>query len=114
MWCIIVGIAHFQAQNPLQKVDFPQAATLFSTKLTKPPNTCNHPLPQSVIKAQQTVKLISRNPSVRNDIITPTCREYGKEGTPEREQFDTEAAAFCLAETLKAESQMPEKLYPQT
>lgn len=23
--------------------------------------------------------------------------EYGKPGTPEREQFDTDAAAFCLA-----------------
>ena len=29
--------------------------------------------------------------------------EYGKPGTPEREQFDADAAAFCLAETLKAE-----------
>ena len=29
--------------------------------------------------------------------------EYGIEGTPEREQFDADAAAFCLAETLKAE-----------
>lgn len=29
--------------------------------------------------------------------------EYGKSGTPEREQFDADAAAFCLAETLKAE-----------
>ena len=29
--------------------------------------------------------------------------EYGKRGTPEREQFDADAAAFCLAETLKAE-----------
>lgn len=29
--------------------------------------------------------------------------EYGKPGTPEREQFDTDAAAFCLAETLKEE-----------
>lgn len=28
--------------------------------------------------------------------------EYGKTG-PEREQFDADAAAFCLAETLKAE-----------
>ena len=29
--------------------------------------------------------------------------EYGNSGTPEREQFDADAAAFCLAETLKAE-----------
>ena len=29
--------------------------------------------------------------------------EYGAEGTPEREQFDADATAFCLAETLKAE-----------
>ena len=27
--------------------------------------------------------------------------EYGKPGTPEREQFDADAVAFCLAETLK-------------
>lgn len=29
--------------------------------------------------------------------------EYGKPGTTEREQFDADAAAFCLAETLKEE-----------
>lgn len=29
--------------------------------------------------------------------------EYGNPGTPEREQFDADAAAFCLAETLKEE-----------
>lgn len=29
--------------------------------------------------------------------------EYGKPGTPEREKFDADAAAFCLAETLKEE-----------
>ena len=29
--------------------------------------------------------------------------EYGKAGTPEREQFDTDSVAFCLAETLKEE-----------
>lgn len=29
--------------------------------------------------------------------------EYSKPGTPEREQFDADAAAFCLAETLKEE-----------
>lgn len=29
--------------------------------------------------------------------------EYGKVGTPEREQFDRETEAFCLAETLKEE-----------
>lgn len=29
--------------------------------------------------------------------------EYGKQRTPEREQFDADAAAFCLAETLKEE-----------
>lgn len=29
--------------------------------------------------------------------------EYGKPGTSEREQFDADAAAFCLAETLKEE-----------
>lgn len=29
--------------------------------------------------------------------------EYGKPGTVEREQFDADAAAFCLAETLKEE-----------
>lgn len=29
--------------------------------------------------------------------------EYRKQGTPEREQFDTDAAAFCLAETHKEE-----------
>ena len=29
--------------------------------------------------------------------------EYGKPGTPEREEFDKEAQAFCLAETLKEE-----------
>ena len=27
--------------------------------------------------------------------------EYGKTGTPEREKFDADAAAFCLAETLR-------------
>ena len=29
--------------------------------------------------------------------------EYGAKGTPEREQFDDETRAFCLAETLKEE-----------
>ncbi len=29
--------------------------------------------------------------------------EYGKPGTPEREQFNKETEAFCLAETLKEE-----------
>ena len=29
--------------------------------------------------------------------------EYGKPGTPEREEFDKETQAFCLAETLKEE-----------
>ena len=29
--------------------------------------------------------------------------EYGKPGILEREQFDADAAAFCLAETLKEE-----------
>ena len=29
--------------------------------------------------------------------------EYGNPGTPERDQFDADAAAFCLAETLKEE-----------
>ena len=29
--------------------------------------------------------------------------EYGQPGTPEREEFDKEAQAFCLAETLKEE-----------
>lgn len=29
--------------------------------------------------------------------------EYGKPGTPERDEFDREAATFCLAETLKEE-----------
>lgn len=29
--------------------------------------------------------------------------EYGKPGTPEREKFDADSAAFCLAETLKEE-----------
>lgn len=29
--------------------------------------------------------------------------EYGVSGTPEREQFEAEAAAFCLAETLREE-----------
>ena len=29
--------------------------------------------------------------------------EYGKPGTPEREEFDKDAQAFCLAETLKEE-----------
>lgn len=29
--------------------------------------------------------------------------EYGKPGTPEREKFDLETRAFCLAETLKEE-----------
>lgn len=29
--------------------------------------------------------------------------EYGKPGTPEREEFDRETQAFCLAETLKEE-----------
>ena len=29
--------------------------------------------------------------------------EYGKPGTADREQFDADAAAFCLAETLKEE-----------
>lgn len=29
--------------------------------------------------------------------------EYGTPGTPERERFDADAAAFCLAETLKDE-----------
>ena len=27
--------------------------------------------------------------------------EYGKRGTPERDKFDTDAAAFCVAETMK-------------
>ena len=30
--------------------------------------------------------------------------EYGKTGTPEREQFDADAATFCVAQTLKDES----------
>lgn len=29
--------------------------------------------------------------------------EYGVPGTPERDQFDADAASFCLAETLRAE-----------
>lgn len=29
--------------------------------------------------------------------------EYGVHGTSERDQFDVDAAAFCLAETLKEE-----------
>lgn len=29
--------------------------------------------------------------------------EYGKQGTPEREDFDREAQTFCLAETLREE-----------
>ena len=29
--------------------------------------------------------------------------EYGLKGTPERERFDDETQAFCLAETLKEE-----------
>ena len=29
--------------------------------------------------------------------------EYGKTGTPEREKFDADAAAFCLGETLREE-----------
>lgn len=29
--------------------------------------------------------------------------EFGKPGTPEREAFDKETQAFCLAETLKEE-----------
>ena len=29
--------------------------------------------------------------------------EYGLIGTPERDQFEIDAAAFCLAETLKEE-----------
>ncbi len=29
--------------------------------------------------------------------------EYGKKGTPERENFDRETEAFCLAETLREE-----------
>lgn len=29
--------------------------------------------------------------------------EYGNPGSPEREQFDADAAAFCLAEALKEE-----------
>lgn len=29
--------------------------------------------------------------------------EYGKIGTPKRDQFDADATAFCLAETLKEE-----------
>ena len=29
--------------------------------------------------------------------------EYGKPGTPEREEFDKDTQAFCLAETLKEE-----------
>ncbi|MDE7375910.1 MAG: helix-turn-helix domain-containing protein [Muribaculaceae bacterium] len=29
--------------------------------------------------------------------------EYGEKGTEEREQFDSETRAFCLAETLKEE-----------
>ena len=27
--------------------------------------------------------------------------EYGKRGTSEREKFDSDASAFCVAETLK-------------
>lgn len=29
--------------------------------------------------------------------------EFGKKGTPEREAFDADTRAFCLAETLKEE-----------
>lgn len=29
--------------------------------------------------------------------------EYGKKGTPERDEFDKETQAFCLAETLREE-----------
>lgn len=29
--------------------------------------------------------------------------EYGVHGTPERDRFDVDATAFCLAETLKEE-----------
>ncbi|MGN0218902.1 MAG: helix-turn-helix domain-containing protein [Muribaculaceae bacterium] len=29
--------------------------------------------------------------------------EYGKPGTPERDEFDKETQTFCLAETLKEE-----------
>ena len=46
----------------------------------------------------------------KNDMIMSCCTldelldfEYGKPGTPEREEFDKEAQAFCLAETLKEE-----------
>ena len=28
-------------------------------------------------------------------------QEYGPQGTPERASFETEAEAFCLAETLR-------------
>lgn len=35
-----------------------------------------------------------------NDLID---LEYGKPGTPERNEFDKETRAFCLAETLKEE-----------
>lgn len=29
--------------------------------------------------------------------------EYGKPGTPEREQFNADSTTFCIAETLKEE-----------
>ena len=39
----------------------------------------------------------------RTFVKTTEDAEYGNPGTQEREQFDADAAAFCLAETLKAE-----------
>ena len=33
-------------------------------------------------------------------------QEYGSQGTPERESFETEAEAFCLAETLREQRRL--------
>ena len=33
-------------------------------------------------------------------------REYGPQGTPERALFETEAEAFCLAETLREQRRL--------
>ena len=33
-------------------------------------------------------------------------QEYGPQGTPERESFETEAEAFCLAETLREQRRL--------
>jgi hypothetical protein len=38
--------------------------------------------------------------------------EYGPKGTPTRDEFDKEAQAFCLAQTLKEEERLMQEQQP--